>query len=127
MRLFPSVSAEPWWTYTLSCWSLDTQCEYRLSEQQYVDIEQLLIVMFFTPSQGWVGFGFFFWNDGGSNTWRPPMALTMFWPLCLLAGLPFLPESPRWLCMKDRYEEAESVLVKLHSDASDPDLSLIHI
>jgi len=67
-----------------------------------------------------VGFGFFFWN-GGANTWRPPMALTMVWPLILLVGLPFLPESPRWLCMQGRDAEAEQILIKLHRDPRDPE------
>lgn len=84
-----------------------------------VDIHAVLLVMGYTI-QGWVGFGFYFW-DGGSNTWRPPMALTMVWPLCLLIGLPFLPESPRWLCMKGREAEAEKILIRLHSSSSDPD------
>ncbi|TKA58681.1 hypothetical protein B0A55_11989, partial [Friedmanniomyces simplex] len=69
---------------------------------------------------GWVGFGFYFWN-GGANTWRPPMALTMIWPLVLLIGLPFLPESPRWLCMQGRDAEAERILIKLHNDPRDPE------
>lgn len=88
-----------------------------------VDVHAVLLILGYTI-QGWVGFAFYFWKDGGSNTWRPPMALTMFWPLCLLVGLPFLPESPRWLCLKDRFEEAESILVKLHSDPSDPNHSV---
>lgn len=87
-----------------------------------VDIHAIMLVLGYAI-QGWVGFAFFFW-DGGSNTWRPPMALTMVWPLALLIGLPFLPESPRWLCMKDRGAEAQRILEKLHSDARDPDHSI---
>lgn len=102
-----------------------------------VDIHAILLVLGYTI-QGWVGFGkciryreqcmgfdsyckgFYFWQ-GGSNTWRPPMALTVVWPLALLIGLPFLPESPRWLCMQGRDAEAERILLSLHSDASDPE------
>lgn len=68
----------------------------------------------------WTGVGFFYWTTGGSNTWRPPMALQMLWPLIMLIGLYPLPESPRWLMMKGRHEEAEAVLFKLHTDPSDP-------
>lgn len=85
-----------------------------------VDIHAVLLVLGYAIS-GWVGFGFYFWKSGGSNTWRPPMALTMVWQLILLIGLPFLPESPRWLRMQSRDSEAERILVKLHSDSSDPD------
>ncbi|KAK5710892.1 hypothetical protein LTR17_018642 [Elasticomyces elasticus] len=85
-----------------------------------LDIHGVMLVLGYTI-QGWVGFGFFFWTDGGDNTWRPPMALTMVWPLVLLIGLPFLPESPRWLCLQGRDAEAEQILIKLHADARDPD------
>lgn len=85
-----------------------------------VDIHAIMLVLGYTI-QGWVGFGFYFWSTGGSNTWRPPMALAMVWPLLLLIGLPFLPESPRWLCMKGRDAEAERLLLRLHSYATDPD------
>ncbi|KAK0827735.1 hypothetical protein LTR73_005337 [Friedmanniomyces endolithicus] len=84
-----------------------------------VDVHGVMLVLGYTI-QGWVGFGFFFWN-GGANTWRPPMALTMVWPLILLVGLPFLPESPRWLCMQGRDAEAEQILIKLHRDPRDPE------
>lgn len=38
----------------------------------------------------------------------------------LLAGLYWIPESPRWLIMKDRIDEARTILDRLHSDPSDP-------
>lgn len=67
------------------------------------------------------GFGFYFWKAGGSNTWRPPIALQCAWPLFFLMGLYWIPQSPRWLVMNDRIEEAHIILQKLHSDPSDPD------
>ena len=85
-----------------------------------VDIHAVMLVLGYTI-QGWVGFGFFFWKSGSSNTWRPPVAIQCFFPLCLLIGLPFMPESPRWLCMKNRDEEAKAILFKLHADPTDPD------
>ena len=84
-----------------------------------VDLHGVFLVLGYTI-QGWVGFGFFFW-DGGSNTWRPTVALSCLWPLLLLMGLPWVPESPRWLCMQGRPEEAEQVLIKLHTNKTDPD------
>lgn len=68
-----------------------------------------------------VGFGFYFWTSGGSKTWRPPLALQCVWPAMLLVALPWLPESPRWLCMQSRSEEARQILIKLHSNRNDPD------
>ena len=44
-------------------------------------------------SQGWVGFGFYFWKEGGNNAWRVPLALQCAWPLILLLGLRWVPES----------------------------------
>ena len=85
-----------------------------------VDMHGVMLVLGYTI-QGWVGFGFYFWKSGSQNTWRPPIAIQCFFPLCLLIALPFLPESPRWLCMNNRDAEAEQILIKLHSDPTDPD------
>ncbi|KAK3065559.1 hypothetical protein LTS18_000036 [Coniosporium uncinatum] len=87
-----------------------------------VDIHAVMLLLGYTV-QGWVGFGFFFWSTGGENTWRPPLALQCVWPLMLICGLYWIPESPRWLVMNDRIEEAKRVLDRLHADPSDPDNS----
>jgi MFS family permease len=44
----------------------------------------------------WLGFGIFHWENGGDVTWRIPFAIQCFWPLCLLLGLWWVPESRKY-------------------------------
>jgi hypothetical protein len=75
----------------------------------------------------WVGYAFYFLDS--SSSWRGPFgeyrssmfqnsahtaALQCLPPLVLLLGIYWLPESPRWLLMKDRHDEARRVLDRLH-------------
>ncbi|GES58250.1 major facilitator superfamily domain, general substrate transporter [Aspergillus terreus] len=55
-------------------------------------------------------------------SWRVPWGLQMFPGVMLFFGMVFLPESPRWLARKDRWEEAQAVLALVHSkgDANSP-------
>jgi MFS family permease len=85
-----------------------------------VNIHAVCLISGYTV-QGWVGFGFFFWKEGGNNTWRIPLALAIVWPFLLLCGLWWVPESPRWLIMNDRVEEATAILKRLHTSKSDID------
>ncbi|KIW34746.1 uncharacterized protein PV07_01504 [Cladophialophora immunda] len=62
----------------------------------------------------WIGYAF--WKQGTDNGWRGLQALNAAPGILLLGFLPWLPESPRWLLMNDRYEEAEAVLKKLHTE-----------
>jgi hypothetical protein len=44
------------------------------------------------------------------------------WPIILLAGLPFAPESPYWLIRKNRKDDARKALMKLSSSKNRPDI-----
>lgn len=52
------------------------------------------------------------------RTGRFPLAFQCIPAVILVSGIWFLQESPRWLCEKDRWEEARAVLQKLHHDGT---------
>lgn len=45
--------------------------------------------------------------------WRIPVGMQAAMPLIQFAFIFLLPESPRWLCSKDRLDEAFAILVKV--------------
>lgn len=51
----------------------------------------------------------------------------MIFPVILLAGLYFAPESPWWLVRKGRKEEARKILLRLSGETTDVDLQLQQI
>lgn len=56
----------------------------------------------------------------GTGAFRAPWALQMIPAILLFFGMIFLPESPRWLASKDRWEETRAVLTLTHGHG-DPD------
>ncbi|KAK8154479.1 general substrate transporter [Phyllosticta citrichinensis] len=50
----------------------------------------------------------------GTAAFRIPWALQSIPAILLFVGMIFLPESPRWLARKDRWEECRNVLVLVH-------------
>lgn len=54
-------------------------------------------------------------------------AIQWIWPVVLLSGLPFAPESPYWLVRRDRKEDARKALLKLTSSKHRPDIDNILI
>ncbi|KAB8228884.1 uncharacterized protein BDW43DRAFT_322531 [Aspergillus alliaceus] len=67
---------------------------------------------------GWAGYGCFFATKEALQ-WRLCLALQMVAPLLLLIGSLWMPESPRWLCTKDRTEAAFAILRKFHHTEDD--------
>jgi MFS family permease len=62
----------------------------------------------------------------GPKAFRVPWALQMIPAIILAIGLVFLPESPRWLARKDRWEETQAVLTSVHGKG-DPNSPLVKL
>lgn len=69
----------------------------------------------------WIGVGFSFSSDPVTQ-WRGPLGLYLVWPTLLIIIAFFSPESPRWLMLQDRVEEAKQVIFRLHSSTKRDDL-----
>lgn len=83
-----------------------------------VMIEGSLIV-FGVMLSYWLDLGFSF-LDPSSISWRFPIAFQILLALFIVAMIPGLPESPRWLLWKGREDEALTVLAAL-SDLPEDD------
>jgi MFS family permease len=66
----------------------------------------------------WVGYAVYF-TKKQQFQWRFPLAISCLFPLVLLIGSPWIPESPRWLLLKGRTEEAWKITERLHHDPND--------
>ena len=63
----------------------------------------------------WVTYGTYFMGPDAAWAWRIPSLLQGFFPLVQVLFVYLLPESPRYLVHKDRYEEARKVLTEYHA------------
>lgn len=61
----------------------------------------------------------------GTAAFRVPWGLQAIPAALLFLGLVFLPESPRWLCKKDRWDEAKDVLTLVHGKGN-PNSPFVH-
>jgi hypothetical protein len=81
---------------------------------QQLAIEWGILIMYF------IGYGCSFIN--GPASFRTAWAMQWVPCVCLMLGLPFISESPRWLAKKDRVDEAITILARIHArgDKNDP-------
>ncbi|KAF3808160.1 High-affinity glucose transporter [Colletotrichum gloeosporioides] len=84
-----------------------------------VGLQGMMIAIGFGVAN-WVGFAGAF--ASGDGQWRIPLAMQLPIPLVLSVMVFFVPFSPRWLILKDRYEEAKTVLANLHGATDNDDL-----
>jgi MFS family permease len=81
-----------------------------------VGLQGMMIAIGFGVAN-WIGYaGAFAKGDG---QWRIPLAMQLPIPVLLVVMIFFVPFSPRWLVLKDRYDEAGQVLARLHENDHD--------
>ncbi|EAW24588.1 sugar porter family MFS transporter [Aspergillus fischeri NRRL 181] len=73
---------------------------------------QLTLLVFGFVVANWVNFAFTYIPDQ-PVAWRFPLAFQSVLSVLTLAIVPFMVESPRWLCLRGRDDEARDVLARL--------------
>ncbi|KAJ5501867.1 General substrate transporter [Penicillium fimorum] len=102
-------------TSTVPTWQ--SECCKSHRRGQMVMIEGAMITCGITISY-WINYGLMF-ADPNEVAWRFPLAFQIFFAAIILALVMFLPESPRWLILKGREEEAKEVLACLMGNETD--------
>ncbi|CAI7676404.1 unnamed protein product [Penicillium pancosmium] len=102
-------------TSTVPTWQ--SECCKSHRRGQLVMIEGAMITCGITISY-WIDFGLLF-ADPSEVAWRFPLAFQIFFAAIILVFVMFLPESPRWLILKGREDEAREVLSSLMGDETD--------
>ncbi len=67
----------------------------------------------------WMTYGFSFLS--GSISWRFPIAFQLVFSVIMLATIPWLPESPRWLLAHGYEKEGVTVLAALEGEGTSID------
>jgi MFS family permease len=66
---------------------------------------------------GWIGYAVYFRE--GPMQWRLPLAVQLLFPFIILPTLVLVPESPRWLLLVDREDEAKQVIARFMGQGID--------
>ncbi|KAF3395419.1 Sugar transporter STL1 [Talaromyces pinophilus] len=87
------------------------------SRGMLVSLNGVLIVVAYSLA-AWIGVACYF-STNLALQWRFPLAVQILWPLLLLATLPIVPESPRWLLANGNTQAAWEVISKLHYESAE--------
>ncbi|KAF2726316.1 general substrate transporter [Polychaeton citri CBS 116435] len=102
-------------TSTVPTWQSETAQSHQRGK--LVMIEGMLITAGITISY-WINYGFA-WLPDAEVSWRFPLAFQIFFALIIFGSIMNLPESPRWLVMRGKEEEALEVLEAINNSTRD--------
>lgn len=100
---------------TVPVWQ--SECSSSKNRGKHVVLDGAFISLGYTL-ESWIDLGFYEFHTG-SVTWRPAIAISMFFSLVVMTTVFFMPESPRWLIRKNRVDEARSTLCALKDQLAD--------
>jgi hypothetical protein len=90
-----------------------------MGHPHHVSRDPLFFIFKLIPQRYFIGYGCSFIGDENSTTsFRTAWGIQFVPCLFFMIGLPFLPESPRWLVKVDRVDEALHILAHIQADGN---------
>ena len=106
-------------TTAIPIWQVETA---KPSHRGALIVFQLVTNIFGISLTNWMNYGFSYLPNS-EVSWRFPLAFQIFFAFLTMFLVLFLPESPRWLILKDRMEEATAITGRLWAKpANDPEV-----
>jgi sugar porter (SP) family MFS transporter len=99
-------------TTAIPMWQVETS---KKSHRGRLIIMQLSCCITGLVVTSWMNFGFTYGPANSAVTWRFPLALQAFWSTITFSFALFMVESPRWLILRGRVDEARNIIARLHA------------
>ncbi|KAH8887133.1 general substrate transporter [Thozetella sp. PMI_491] len=96
-------------TTAIPMWQVETSKKHHRGRLIILELVLNILGIVITS---WMNFGFTFGPDS-SVTWRFPVAFQCFFSIVTFVLTLFMPESPRWLVLRDRIDEARDIIARL--------------
>ncbi|RDW79397.1 general substrate transporter-2 [Coleophoma cylindrospora] len=106
-------------TTAIPIWQVETA---KTSHRGALIVFQLVTVIFGVSLTNWMNYGFTYLPNS-EISWRFPLAFQIFFALVTIFLVSFLPESPRWLILKNRTQKAAEIIAHLRDKPNnDPEI-----
>lgn len=106
-------------TQTVPVWQ--SECSNTKNRSSHVIVDGIVVSGGFMLA-GWITYGFWTTHSEESWSWRIPGIFIGIFALMVLSGVYLFPESPRWLVMKGRTEEAALIFADIHKTSVDSEV-----